>query len=144
MDGFLKAALQEDQVGVRDCEDSFAEAIVIRDYNAAHALLTPGLQLEISEHALRDLIENHCESVAAAHGYDGFHHPIDFVISRQVSLKVFNQNLEQPVTLEVDHEYSKLVTIEFYPRAHLEFEVFFELILVVHQQERIAHLEIRV
>ncbi len=145
MDGFLKDALQENQVGIRDCEDSFAEAIIAREYNIAHALLTPGLQLEISEHALRNLIENHCECVASAHGYDGFYHPIDFVISKKPSLQQVNFRLIQPAPLEVQPEFLEAVTIEFYPRSNLEFEVFFELNLVlvaVDETIRIAHLGI--
>jgi hypothetical protein len=137
MDGFLEDVLTL-QIMTPECENDFAEAIITREYNIAHALLTPTLQLEIPEMMLREKIEHQCCVKAAAHGYNGFHHPIDFVIFRQVSL-------EQPVQLEADCTFLKLLTIEFYPRSNLEFEVFFELRLVlvaVGESIQIAHLEI--
>ncbi len=141
MGGFLDDVLRL-QTSLRDCADGFAEAIIARNYNIARASLTTNLQLEISEMALRAKIENHCRIKASAHGYDELHHPIDFVILHGGSLEAFNQ---KPMPLEVEHEFSKLVTIEFYPRSNLEFEVFFELCLalvVVRETIRIAHLEI--
>jgi hypothetical protein len=146
MAGFLEDTLQNLQTNIRDCEYDFSEAIIACQYNIAHALMTPALQLELPEMALRAKIENCCQIKAAAHGYDGVHHPIDFVISHGISLKALNQNLEKPVQFRVHQDFLRVVKIEFYPRSNLEFEVFFELNLVlvaVGETVQIAHLEIR-
>ena len=145
MDGFLEDALHNFQTGIRECEYDFAEAIIAREYNIAHALLTRGLQLELPEIMLRAKIEDCCQLKASTHGYDGFHHPIDFVILHHVSPEAFNPKSQKPVRFEADPKFLRLVTSKFYPRSNLEFEVFFELCLVlvtVGETVRIAHFEI--
>ncbi len=134
--GFFENANEDVEDFNRDLVDVFAEAILKRDYGVAHGLFSEKLQLEFSEIALLEMIESHCQQKILTHGYEGFHHPIDFSISNKTPFQPQLKNLEPQ-----EHSLER-VTIEFYPSVHLEFEVFFRLNVLLHVSDRITNLEI--
>jgi hypothetical protein len=136
--GFLENASKNVEDFNPDIAHDFAEAILARNYDVAHALLTQKLQLDLSESGLLEMIESHCQRKILAHGYEGFHHPIDFTILT-TPIPAHFKNLGSN-----DHVL-EMVTIDFYPSSQLEFEVFFKLnllLVAIQDADRIASLEI--
>src|SRR5687768_14591042 len=59
----------------------FARSIISKDYDAAYAMFTPGLQGDISKEKLQQVIEENLRSTGEAWGVEELVYPGDFEIS---------------------------------------------------------------
>lgn len=137
----------------RDFAERFADAIVAKDFSAAHQLLAPWLQKSVTPKYLAQIIQDKVKEIAEANELDGEFHPGSYEIDwNTCSLEDLNsprsfeedRSIPEEVT---DKNYRQWMVIQFQPgKEEMEIDAYLDWWMAVVEQEdgeyKIGYFEI--